>query len=302
MVYKSDDETTGNADSEYDTYNTQELPSQSSDFLTAQPTEAEQINFLAEIKQLTKSPGFIWGCLLITVGVLGINLLDFTWLSILGLAFAATYITALWILVFAAFSDTAYPKLLTALSVFRVYAIVTMVLACIFFALTAFMGFLVAVGGGFLFGLIFVMYCGLAYILIKYYYWALLQVISSSKERIITSKYTPLKGAKSFLLISYISIAISGVLFATVAALGIYTIVNLSDATTISPPMNLFFNGSQIKFPATAETVINATNAGASAAVWGAAFLIIYCLGTLLCLRILKKFDIINKSNSTISS
>ena len=271
MVYKNHDETTGNIDSKYDTYNTQNSPSQSNDFLTAQPTEAEQINFLAEIKQLTKNFGFILGCLLITVGALGGSLLNFTWLSILDIAFAAIYITALWILVFAAFSDTAYTKVLTALSMFRVSAVLTMVLVCILFALLAIVGFSAAMGGGLLFVLVFVICGGIGYILIRYYFLALLKVLSGIKERIITGTYSPLKGLRPFLLVSYISIAASII----ISLVSIDAIIHPQNATETILLINL----------------INAANTDASVAIGGFIFLVAYSAGIILCLRTLKKFE-----------
>ncbi|MCL2386929.1 MAG: hypothetical protein FWC89_05175 [Defluviitaleaceae bacterium] len=76
-------------------------------------------DFFAEFKRLTKSVAFILGCLLITIGAAGSIFVDFTWLRIFDIALIAVQITALWILVVAAFSSTAYKKTLTALSMLK---------------------------------------------------------------------------------------------------------------------------------------------------------------------------------------
>jgi len=220
---------------------------------TSQPAEYERIDFLAKLKQLTRSFAFILGCLLITVSTVGGIFLDFSWQSILGLAFSAIYIVALWLLVLDAFSPTAHKKTLTALSMLRVSFILSMILACVVFGVMSIVA-LFSIALFFLFFLAIV--GGFVYLMVKYYFLAFLKVLDSIRERMTTGRYCSLEGLGSFLVLNYIGI----VLYAVIAFVDMA--VGLGEAAATS-----------FAFP------------------WGVMFAVTHGAGLLLCLRTLKRFE-----------
>jgi len=163
--------------------------------------EQEPVLYELDIRKYTSSAAFILGCLLITAGTIGGAISDLSWSSILGLAFASLYIIGLWILVFDG-------PTLTALSLFKVSAVVSMVWLCITFAITGF-ALLFSVMMGFAFLFLLAIVGGLGYVLVRYYFLALFKVLDSIRIRIETNRFIPLDGLGSFLLFSYVLIAIS---------------------------------------------------------------------------------------------
>ena len=191
--------------------------------------------YAKNIKRLVLSIPFILGCLLITAGNIGSAFSDFSWLNLLDLAFAVVHIIALWLIVFEACSSKqSYSKTLVALSMFKVSAVLSLVLFSIVFGLLA-LAMLFAIFRGITFLFIIAIIGGIGYVLIKYYFLALLSVLKGIRLRIITNKFVPLDGLDSFLLISYILIGLSiilelfdaagsfspGILFAIINGIGI---------------------------------------------------------------------------------
>ena len=172
----------------------------------SKPLDAER-DYLASAKKLTKSVAFVLGCVLITAGTAGGVFVDFTWLNIVGLAFALVHIVGLWMLVFEA-GRPGYEWTLTALSLFKIAAILAMILICIVVAIT-FLAVLFAVLSGFLFLLLLGAIVGFGYVLVKFYFLALLNVLDGIRICITTNKIIQLEGLTSFMVISYIMIAVS---------------------------------------------------------------------------------------------
>jgi len=201
------------------------------------------------LKSLASGKTFILGCLLITVGVVGSVFVDFTWLNILGLAFAAFHVVGLWMLVGESFvSESSCKMTLAALSMFKISAILSLVLICIIFGLTG-IAVLFSIHMGIAVLIMLAIIGGIGYVLVKFYFLALLNVLSGIRERISTNKIAPLTGLDSFLVMSYIMI-------------GINIVAGFGDGML------------------------------ATDSSWGAAFSIANGIGMLLCLRVLKKFDV----------
>ena len=161
-------------------------------------------------KESTKGNFFVLGCLLITIGSFSSIVVDHNWLNILDLAFALVYITALWMLVIEA-RMMGSTMALKALSLFRISAILSMVFLCIYFGIIGF-SMLFGFFRGFTFLLLLGLVGGIGYVTIKYYFLALLSVLDGLRIRITENEQEPLEGLDSFLLLSYIGIAISIIL------------------------------------------------------------------------------------------
>jgi len=230
---------------------------------------------LQDVKPFTTSLLFILGCLLITIGTVGSIFVEFTWLNLLGLAFAMVHIIGLWLLVFDGFSsDASYSKTLTALSMFRVSAILTMILFCIAFGIMG-IGVLFAMLRGIAFLFIIAVAGGIAYVLVRYYFLALLKVLDGIRSRIESNKFVPLEGINSFLVFSYILIGLS-ILDSILGMAGTYT-----------PQHVHVTSGIHVD---TQFVVYDAVVQGGAFSV-GIVFVIINSIGMILCLRTLKRFD-----------
>jgi len=180
------------------------------------------VKYIADLKRLASSVPFIVGCILITIGSFGSILFDYSWQNILGLAFAAVHIIALWLLVFESVnSPDSCSKTLTALSMFKVSAVLSLILICIIFGLTAIL-LLLSLMQGIMFLFIIGIVGGLGYVIIKYYFLALLKVLSSIRSRILSGKYSSLEGLGSFLVLSYIIIGIN--IIVLIIGLGTFSI------------------------------------------------------------------------------
>ena len=134
-----------------------------------QNREQATVDYSAKIKRLALSVPFILGCVLITAGAIGGIFVEFTWLNLLNLTFAAVHIVGLWLIVF----DSS--KTLAALTMFRISAILTMILICILFGILVFVTLSVTLRG-FAFLFVLAIIGGTGYLLIRYYFLALLKV------------------------------------------------------------------------------------------------------------------------------
>jgi len=166
-----------------------------------------------DLKRLASSRPFIIGCILITLGTMGSILFDQSWQTVLGLAFAAVHIIALWLLVFESVnSQDSYKKTLMALSMFKVSAVLSLILVCLVFGLTGIV-LLLSLMQGIIFLIIIGILGGLGYVIIRYYYLALFKILNSIRLRVLSGKYSSLEGLGSFLILSYIAIGIAVVVF-----------------------------------------------------------------------------------------
>jgi len=249
------------------------------------PVIFEAKGYLPEMKRLATSIPFIAGCLLITIGTITDTLLDFSGLSILGLAFALVHIIGLWLLVLeSAFSPTSYTKTLTAFSMFRVSAILSLILLCIVFGITG-IAFLFATLSGIGFLFIFALLGGLGFLIIKFYFLALLKVLDGLRERVTSNKYVPLEGLGSFLILSYISIGIS-VISAVVSVL--LWILNAPAQFADSASVTVDMHGNTIGL-IPVPPISGVAEVGPFS--WAFLFVIANAVGMLLCLRVLKRFE-----------
>ena len=162
------------------------------------------------VKESSKSILFLLGCILITLCDFGGIFVDRSWLTILDLAFSLVYITALWMLIIEA-RMMGSSMALKALFLFKISAVFSLIFLCISFGIIA-IGILLGFFRGITFLLLIGFVGGIAYVIIKYYFLALLKVLDGVRMRITRSEDEPLDGLDSFLIISYIGIAISTVL------------------------------------------------------------------------------------------
>ena len=161
------------------------------------------------INRYATSALFILGCVLITLGNLGAAAANPSWYVLLGTAFALVHIIGLWMIVTEALSSSSsLSKTLKSLTLFRISAILIMVLTCIVFGFLA-ITLLFTVMSGIEFLLFIAIVGGVAYLMVRFYFLALLKVLDCIRDRIHSGKYSPLEGLGSFLVISYIAIALS---------------------------------------------------------------------------------------------
>ena len=241
---------------------------------------AREIPDSCNIKNFTLTARFIFGCLLITVGTAGGIFFDFSWFNLIGFVFSIVYIAALWLLVIDGFSpDESCAKSLRALSMFKLSAVLSMIMMCIAFVLTGIA--LLFSMSGFAFLFIFAVGGGIGYLLVKFYYFALFSILDGIRSRIETRCYSPLDGLWSFLMISYVLIAVS-----VVAALhqmaGTYSTQNVGLETSITVDMygNTIETMYIIQDPVMQEGAFS----------WAVVFAVVNSVGMIFCLRTLKKF------------
>jgi len=171
------------------------------------------------IRKHVLSIPFILGCLLITGGVAAGVWVDSSWASILGAVFAAVHVIALWLMVAdAAKTNTNHAKTLTALSMFKFSAVLSMLLIIIVYGLLL-LAVLTSFMSGFAFLFLLALIGGIGFVLIKFYYLALFNVLNAIRYRLSQQKYAPLDGLDSFLVVSYILI-ILGLIMSLVPTFG----------------------------------------------------------------------------------
>jgi len=255
---------------------------------------APPANYEAEITYLARSPVFVLGCILITVGTVGGIFFDFSWLSFLDIAFAAVHITGLWILILGAFSRTPNESnILTALSMFKVSAVLSMILTGIVFAIAG-ITLLFATMQGVLFLFFLAIVGGIGYAIIRYYFLALLSVLNAIKHRVTTGNYTPLDGLGSFVLLSYIGIAIS--IFTSLASMAGELNPSQVNVQThhahAAIDQHVFFEPDFFPdFFLEHSEIYTATVVEPFAFSWSILFVIAGGVGLILCLHILKRLD-----------
>ncbi|MCL2364375.1 MAG: hypothetical protein FWC71_06920 [Defluviitaleaceae bacterium] len=171
------------------------------------------------IKKHVLSIPFILGCVLITGSTIAGTWLNPTWDVILDAAFAAVHIIALWLLVMdAAGSSASHSKTLTALSMFKFSAVLSMIAIVIIYGILIF-ALLASFMSGFVFLFLLAFVGGIGYVMLKFYFFALFRVLNSIRYRIEQQKYTSLDGLWSFFVISYILIGL-GLLMSLIALAG----------------------------------------------------------------------------------
>jgi len=227
--------------------------------------EQKSISYDVEIKKYTSSASFIIGCSLITLGTASFIFGNSTWQNILGLAFAAVHVIGLWLLVFDGFSsEDSYSKTLTALKLFKLSAVLSLILICIVFGVLL-ITVLITILRGITALLVLAIIGSIGYVLIRFYYMALFKILNSIRARIETDKFFPLEGIGSFLVLSYILIA--------VALLGV--LISVIQYTVATPVV----------------TAISAATAQPGTFALSVMLSIMSNIGMLLCLRTLKRYS-----------
>ena len=246
--------------------------------------DSNAFDYPAKIRTLAKSLPFVAGCALLTIGTVGDIFIDLSWLSAFGLLFAAVHLGALWLLVYdAMFASTSHTKILTAMSMLKFSTVVVIVGICIIFGLLG-LATLFDIMPGMVTLLLLGLCIGIPYVIIRYYCLALLNVLSAIKQRIETEQYVELEGLESFVVFSYISVAI-----AIITALA--NLIGLQPLT--APNTTIYFSFDyygDIIFPLDNATTYYAV-ADAYTSAWNIVFVLASSVGAVLCIQTLKKFD-----------
>ena len=177
------------------------------DYHPAERTEII-VDYVAEMKNHSKSWLFILGCLLLTVGAVGAGLVNFHWVNVLFLAYMGIHTVALWLLVYDAVANrTSCGVALVAIKLFKISVVIILILLAVIFLIIGF--FLLAFYARLIeFIIMIAIFGGFGFVFIRFYCMSLFSVLDGIKLRLLTGKYTPLDGRFSFSLLSYVGIAI----------------------------------------------------------------------------------------------
>jgi len=232
------------------------------------------------IKDFTVSVSFILGCLFITVGSFGGVLFDLSWLSLLGLAFAMVHIIGLWMLVFFASEES---MVLYALRLFRISAVLAMVLFCIMLGIIV-ISVLFSAFLGIVFLFVLGIFGGIGYLLVKHYFLALLGVLDGIRTRVETGEFAPLTGLSSFVIASYVLIGFN-IVQSVFSMAGSYT-PQMGEHSAVWQ-VDAFGNVVEV----VSYTVIHESVYYPGTFNPGIIFVLISSLGMVLCLRVLKSYE-----------
>lgn len=178
-------------------------------------------------------------------------------------------------------SDESYANTLTALNMFKVAAIIIMVLLGIVLGISGF-ALLFSYMSGIFFLFILAFVGGIAFLIIKFYFLALFGVIGGIRDRIYNRKFAPLEGLNSFVMLSYIGIA------ATLILTLFGTLTPSPEVIHYTPTMQVDMFGNVVAHVPLPSVNINPTTPGTSP--WAFFFTLLDASGMLLCLHTLKKF------------
>jgi len=230
---------------------------------TAFPVASYQGSFAERIHHFGRSSLFLAGIILFTIGIVLNAISTLEPLTIIGsLAFNSLIIVALFIIYSACKSPKIPEKTLTALTLIKVYIIITLVILGL--ALLVLFGagvmFLFIPGSNSYFGSsdkialvaigIFIIVCAVGLALFSiFYYRSILQIVASIKKNMLENTLIPLKGVGVFTVLTYIMIAVTLVLsfFLTllVAAMGSLPLGLPTDQTAL---LEGILGGSVISF------------------------------------------------------
>ena len=177
----------------------------------------ESSGFMELLREYGTGGIFFLGFILYAVGNILSILINFSAFSIFSLGILALPVIGLWMLYNAVKSPYPAAGLLTSMTLFKVAAIIGLVLLCILLGLVALFGLGVIAGFGYFMGgeigLLILLIFGVivtGFVLwIKFYYIALLNVLKSIREGIMYGGVAEIKGAGSFVVLSFISIGLS---------------------------------------------------------------------------------------------
>jgi len=253
-------------------------------------------SYAQRLHSFGKSPAFLLGAVLFIIGSGLGALINFTALSIISLALAALPIIGL-LLVYTASKTPQLPeKSLTGLTLFKVSAIIEMVIYCLVAAL-ALIGVIIgvvleiAVGGTVLAVFIFIMAAvtlGLLALFIFLYYVSILRIIGGIKTGLTTNVFTPLKGVMPLLVMLIILGVFS--LMGTLSLIG-WAGTGISSTGTLNMAMdnNLFFADLlQIIM-----SVLDSAGLSASTGtmVLSSAFGVVRMVGAIICVYVVYQFN-----------
>jgi len=177
------------------------------------------VDYIKKMKDLITSAPFIMGCVLITLGTLGSVFLLPWWMGLLEAAFSAVYIVALWLMVYEALFSRRrkIDKTLLALKLFKIAALLTLVIMVVVFAATMVEVIPGSMYGGlfaamvaayiFIFVLIILAAFGLGiFLAVMLYIRPLFKVLKAIERRITLRQHAPLDGLNLFTVFSLVGV------------------------------------------------------------------------------------------------
>jgi len=149
---------------------------------------------------------FLFGCILYTSGgVISVFLVPLSFINIISIPLVALPVIGVWMMYITSVRKASTDGVLRALTLFKIPAVVTLVIFCILLGLMA-IGMLFSLFSSFLAFLIFGIGGGIFFLIVKFYSLALLNVIKSIRDCIVFERMREITGVKTFVIISYIMI------------------------------------------------------------------------------------------------
>ena len=176
-------------------------------------------NFTQRLHSFSASGLFLVGCILYSGGLVLAMIMEFSFLSIIPLAFVALPIIGMWMLYAASKNPSVPEKSLTSLTLFKVIAVISLVLVCIgtgaavlgmLFALTGGAALVDFLGAGeSLFAIMVIIFLIITalLILIIIYYVSLLKVIKSIRHGILYNNIKEIRGVGFFTIFGIILVS-----------------------------------------------------------------------------------------------
>jgi len=174
--------------------------------------------FIGRIRSYGSSNMFLTGCILCSVGILGL-FFNFSFGTIFTIAIAVLPVIGVWMVYAASKSPVAPVGTFPGLTLFKVSTIIGLVLLCIGLGGVVLGGIALLIGGAFLNeliggsgGIMVVIVLALLIIIaifivwIKFYYMSLLSVLKSIKDGVMGGSVSEIKGFTPFMILSFISI------------------------------------------------------------------------------------------------
>jgi hypothetical protein len=172
-------------------------------------------------KHVAGGPYFI-GLVLLSVGTVIPMLSAFSFFGLIGYAIGLLPIIGYWFIFYAAQSPQVPDRSLTGLTLWKVSAVIALVLFCIVFGVVTILALLALLGGGIaveFFGgggavlvvvlVLYLIYAAVSIAWIKFFYIAMLNVVRSIREGVITGSCAEIKGVGSYTILSFIFLGFS---------------------------------------------------------------------------------------------
>jgi len=175
-------------------------------------------DFIGRMRHYGSSNLFLVGSIMYSIGVLGL-FFHFSAITIFSLALALLPIIGIWMFYAASKSSVSPVGVYPGITLFKVVAVIGLVLFCIALGLVVLFGVIMLIGGAFLSDFmggggaivaamffVLLIIVALFIVWIKFYYIALLNVLKSIREGVQSNSNREIKGFTSFMILSFISL------------------------------------------------------------------------------------------------